>query len=100
MATKTNLEQRVAEQAANLDPAQCEFVMAELKTYLWNKGQIESIERDVKSGMYDLDDERKAIGERHQLVNENSALFGHIMKWLKDTAPEEADELGEFIGGA
>ena len=31
------LEEAVAKQAASLDPAQKEFVLAELKTYMWNK---------------------------------------------------------------
>ena len=96
MGTKTNLEIAVKEQAANLDPAQREFVMRELKTYLWNLRKIESIQEQVDSGSPDLSDEKKLLAERHQLVSENSALFGHIMRWLKGTAAQES-ELDSFL---
>lgn len=96
MATKQNLELNVKAQAKNLDPAQREFVLAELKTYMWNKGKIAKIEKGIDNGDYDLDDEKKVLAERHQLVNENASLFGHIMRWLKGTATEES-ELDSFI---
>ena len=96
--TRTNLELKVKEQAKNLDPAQREFVLAELDTYLWNKRKIARIEDEVDSGALSLDDEKKILAERHQLVNENSGLFGHIMRWLKGTAVEES-EFDKFLSG-
>ena len=96
MATQTNLELNVKAQAKNLDPAQKEFVLAELKTYMWNKQKIEAIQKDVDSGELDASDVKAQLTIRHQLVAENSTLFGHIMKYLKDTATEESP-LDAFI---
>lgn len=91
MAGKTsNLEKSVRAQADNLDPAQREFVLAELKTYLWNKRKIGRIQELVDSGELTLDKEKRHLAERHQLVSENSALFSHIMRWLKDTGTQES----------
>lgn len=98
MASKTNLELNVKQQAKNLDPAQREFVLAELKTYMWNKTKIEAIQKQVEGGDLEMDVEKKKIAERHQLVCENSALFGHIMRWLKGTAAE-GSELDKFLTG-
>lgn len=98
MPAKTNLEIAVNEQAQNLDPAQREFVLTELKTYLWNKKKIESIQSLVDSGEIGLDTEKKQLAERHQLVSENSALFSHIMRWLKGTVVQES-ELDSFLNG-
>lgn len=98
MGTKTNLERNVRDQAENLDPAQREFVLAELDTYLWNKRKIASLEKEIDSGDLTLDQEKKVIANRHQLVNENSGLFGHIMRWLKGTAVQESD-FDRFLNG-
>ena len=96
MATQTNLEQNVKAQAKNLDPAQKEFVLAELKTYMWNKQKIEDIQKQVDSGELDIRATKAQLTVRHQLVAENSTLFGHIMKWLKGTAAEKS-ELESFL---
>ena len=98
VATRTNLELAVKEQAKNLDPAQKEFVLTEFKTYMWNEHKIVSIQNEVDSGEMPPDLEKKKLAERHQLVCENSALFGHIMRWLKGTAPQES-ELDSFLNG-
>lgn len=98
MATQTNLEQNVKAQAKALDPAQKEFVLAELKTYMWNKQKIEAIQRDVDSGELDIAATKAQLTVRHQLVAENSTLFGHIMKWLKGTVTEKS-ELDDFLDG-
>jgi hypothetical protein len=97
MATQTNLEQNVKKQAKALDPAQKEFVLAELKTYMWNKQKIEAIQKAVDSGELDVSAQKAQLTIRHQLVAENSTLFGHIMKWLKGTATEKS-ELDDFLG--
>ena len=96
MATQTNLEQNVKAQAKNLDPAQKEFVLAELKTYMWNKQKIEAIQKEVDSGELDITATKAQLTVRHQLVAENSTLFGHIMKWLKGTMVEKS-ELDSFL---
>lgn len=96
MATQTNLELNVKAQAKALDPAQKEFVLAELKTYMWNKQKIEAIQRDVDSGELDIAATKAQLTVRHQLVAENSTLFGHIMKWLKGTVTEQS-EIEDFI---
>ena len=98
MATQTNLEVNVRSQAKKLDPAQREFVLAELKTYMWNKQKIEDIQKEVDSGELDLTAVKAQLLIRHQLVAEQSTLFGHIMKWLKGTSSEES-ELESFING-
>lgn len=95
------LEAAVKKQAANLDPAQMEFVLAEFETYRWNAGKIAKLQRQLDGEAYDADDvkvEGALLRERHQLVTEQAALFSHIMRWLKGTGVEEEDELGAFIG--
>ena len=98
MATRTNLEQAVKAQAKQLDPAQKEFVLIELNTYMWNKKKIESLQAEIESGDMSRTDEKAAVSERHQLVTENSALYGHITKMLQGTAAEES-ELDSFLNG-
>ena len=93
------MELNVKKQAKALDPAQKEFVFAELKTYMWNKQKIESIQRVVDGGELSVSETKAQLTIRHQLVAENSTLFGHIMKWLKGTASEESD-LESFLNGA
>ena len=97
------LEDAVEKQAANLDPAQREFVMAELETYKWNAARIEEIETQLEKGITDDEGNRQFVIEdklykrRHQLVGEQSSLFSHIMRWLKDTVAEEENQLMGFI---
>lgn len=90
------LQEAVEAQAANLDPAQREFVMSEFRTYRWNALKIFEIEDHVSTDEFDPDMEKKALGERHQLVNENASLFTHIMQWLKGTASTKS-ELEAFL---
>lgn len=92
------LESDVRTQAEKLDPAQCGFVLSEFRTYKWNAEKIFEIEMHVEEGEFDPDAEKKALGERHQLVNENASLFTHIMQWLKGTATEES-KLDAFLNG-
>jgi len=90
------LEDAVAKQAASLDPAQKEFVLAEFETYKWNAKRIDSLESQLETGIVDAeglhnyDAEGKLFRQRHQLVAEQSSLFGHIMRWLKGTASEQS----------
>lgn len=106
MARKTSklakLEEVVRKQADSLDPAQREFVLAEFGMYLWNDARIEKLEKQLEESMEsanrDLDAEGKLFRQRHQLVSEQSSLFGHIMKWLKGTAAEES-KLDAFLNG-
>lgn len=92
------LEEAVQRQAANLDPAQRQFVLAEFEMYQWNAAKIAQLQEEVDSGEMDASDEGKLLKERHQLVSEQTALFGHIMRWLKGTATE-VDEFEKFIAG-
>lgn len=98
MSKESKLEEAVQKQASSLDPAQREFVLAEYETYKWNAAKIERIQKKIDTGKLDADAEAKQIRERHQLVSEQSALFGHIMRWLKDTGGEES-ELDKFLAG-
>ena len=98
MATQTNLELNVKAQAKKLDPAQKEFVLAELKTYMWNKQKIEAIQKEVDSGELGVSETKAQLTIRHQLVAENSTLFGHIMKWLNGTTTEESP-IDDFLNG-
>lgn len=91
------LEAAVRNQAENLDPAQRGFVLSEFRTYRWNAMKIFDIEEHINGGFFDPDIEKKAIGERHQLVTENASLFTHIMQWLKGTATEQS-ALEDFLG--
>lgn len=98
-ANLAKLEEAVRKQADSLDPAQREFVMAEFETYKWNARKIESLQRKIEEDPYDEDGlkvEAGLVRERHQLITEQTALFGHIMRWLKGTAAE-ASPLDEFI---
>ena len=92
----------MAKQAANLDPAQREFVLTQMETYEWNDGQIKECERQLEEGVFNGDGDRlydaesKLFKQRHQLVAEQSTLFSHIMRWLKGTAVQES-ELDAFL---
>lgn len=98
------LEEAVAKQASSLDPAQREFVLAEFETYKWNAKRIEGLEKQLEKGivdsegMHNYDAEGKLFRQRHQLVAEQSSLFGHIMRWLKGTASEQS-ALDAFLEG-
>ena len=103
MTGKTKkLEGAIRKQAASLDPAQREFVLAEFDTYQWNASRIEALEATLKSmesdEVRDLDREGKLFRQRHQLVAEQSSLFSHIMRWLKGTTAGES-ELEAFLNG-
>ena len=102
MSKTGNLEDAVSKQAANLDPAQREFVMAEFETFKWNAKRIEELEGQLESGIVDAegihnyDAEGKLFRQRHQMVAEQATLFSHIMRWLKGTAVESS-ELDDFL---
>lgn len=102
MPYKSKLQQAVEKQAANLDPAQREFVMAELRTYLWNERNQKRIEKNLESGIVDedgfrdFDAEGKLFRQRHQIVTEQASLFNHMMRELKGTSSED-DELDLFL---
>ena len=103
MAGKTKkLEDAIRKQAASLDPAQREFVLAEFATYQWNASRIEVLESTLKAmesdEVRDLDREGTLFRQRHQLVAEQSSLFSHIMRWLKGTAAEDS-RLDAFLSG-
>lgn len=97
---ENTLEQAVRKQAANLDPAQREFVLAEFGTYQWNAGRITQLEEELSllkgDSTRDLDYEGKLFRQRHQLVAEQSSLFSHIMRWLNGTAVQES-ALDQFL---
>ena len=90
------LRESVEAQAGTLDPAQCKFVLSEFRNYEWNALKILEIEEHVEQGEFDPDAEKKALGERHQLVNENASLYTHILQQLKGTTGGKS-ELEEFI---
>ena len=102
MSKLDKLEEAVGKQAQSLDPAQREFILAELETFKWNARKIHDIERKIDSGeCYDLDGknvESALIKERHQIVTEQASLFSHIMRWLKGTAAQKS-ELDAFLNG-
>lgn len=104
-AKLAKLEEAVRKQADSLDPAQREFVLAEFETYRWNSAKIEELQDRIDSfkGAVEVEDviaavkaEAALVRERHQIITEQTALFGHIMRWLKGTAVEE-NELDEFL---
>ena len=108
MAKKDNklakLEEAVKNQAASLDPAQQNFVLAQFEHYKWNEERIADLEIDLEGGVVDADGfhnydaEGKLFRQRHQLVAEQGQLFSHIMRWLKDTGKEEEpSELEKFM---
>jgi hypothetical protein len=88
------LTNAIEKQAKSLDPAQMEFILAEFETYKWNAKRINQLEKQLEayaeSEDRNLDMESKLFRQRHQLVAEQSALFSHIMRWLKGTATEES----------
>ena len=96
------LRNAVEKQAANLDPAQREFVLAQMDTYEWNDRQKKECERQLEEGVFNGDGDRlydaegKLFNQRHKLVAEQSTLFSHIMRWLKGTAVQES-ELDAFL---
>lgn len=105
------LEEAVRKQAANLDPAQREFVKAQFEHYKWNEEQIanlevqyEAVSKAIDAGDYEsskelkmlLDEKGSAHRQRHQLIAEQGTLFSHIMRWLKGTASDESP-LDEFM---
>jgi len=98
-AKLAKLEEAVKNQADSLDPAQREFVLAELETYRWNAEKICELQERINACDGDIDSlkaEAALVRERHQIITEQTALFGHIMRWLKGTASEKS-ELDEFI---
>ena len=96
------LEEAVRKQAASLEPAQQNFVMAQFDHYRWNEERIADLEHDLEGGVIDAegfhnyDAEGKLFRQRHQLVAEQGVLFSHIMRWLKGTAATKS-ELEEFL---
>ncbi len=102
MTKKDKLQEAIEKQAASLDPAQREFVLAQFATYKWNAGQIAILEKQLEEGVADADGyrnyqaENQLFKQRHQMVAEQSVLFSHIMRWLKGTAAGN-DELNEFL---
>ena len=95
-----DLEAAIRKQAESLDPAQREFVLDRFETYKWNVAKIEELQDRINAQTDDDPDSLKAeaalVRERHQIITEQTALFGHIMRWLKGTATEE-DELASFL---
>lgn len=96
MSKESNLEIEVKRQAKSLDPAQREFVIAELKTFVWNRRKIHDLERQIESGELKRAEEKSVVAERHQLVSENAQLFTHMMRHLKDTE-SEVSAIEEFM---
>ena len=100
MSRNMKLQAAIEKQAASLDPAQREFVLAEFRTYQWNEGRIAKLESALKSmesdEVRDLDREGKLFRQRHQLVAEQASLFSHIMRWLKGTSASES-KLDAFL---
>lgn len=96
------LQQAVETQAANLEPAQREFIMAQFDHYKWNELRIAELESELEDSAggenRDLDKEGKLFRQRHQLVAEQGTLFSHIMRWLKGTTAEMS-ELDAFLAG-
>lgn len=94
MNRNAKLKDAIEKQAASLDPAQREFVLAEFRTYQWNEDRIAKLESTLKAmesdDVRDLDREGKLFRQRHQLVAEQSSLFSHIMRWLKGTSASES----------
>lgn len=94
MSRNAKLKDAIEKQAASLDPAQREFVLAEFRTYQWNEDRIAKLESTLKAmesdDVRDLDREGKLFRQRHQLVAEQSSLFSHIMRWLKGTSASES----------
>ena len=98
MSTLEDLKAAIEKQADALDPAQKLFVLMEFRNYEWNAQKILEIEQHIQDGEFDPDAEKKALGERHQLVNENATLFTHIMQHIRGTAVKES-KLDSFLNG-
>ena len=95
----TDLEAAVRKQADSLDPAQREFVLDRFETYKWNGRKIDDLQRQIDECTFEnLDVEAALVRERHQIITEQTALFGHIMRWLKGTAAEES-KIDSFLNG-
>ena len=96
------LEKAVREQAKALEPAQCEFVLAQFEHYRWNAERIAKLEAQLEGSQddecRDLDHEGKLFRQRHQLVAEQSVLFKSIMQHLKGTGATES-KLDAFLNG-
>lgn len=97
------LREAIEKQAATLEPAQHEFVMAHYRTYQWNADKIESLESELEEGVIDPETgrhnyqaEAALFKQRHQLVTQQNTIFSHIMRWLKGTSVSES-ELDEFL---
>lgn len=96
------LHDAIEAQAATLEPAQHEFVMAHYRTYQWNLEKILSLEEQLKEGVVDEEGrhnyqaEAALFKQRHQLVTQQNTIFSHIMRWLKGTSVSESD-LDEFL---
>ena len=97
-ASAKRLREAIENQAKSLDPAQREFVLTEFETFKWNAKQIKTVQKSIRSEEISQDEKSKLIKLRHQLVTEQSALFGHIMRWLKGTAVEQS-EFDKFLEG-
>lgn len=97
-----DLESAVRRQAETLEPAQCEFVLAQFEHYKWNASRIAKLESELAECQddrdRDLDKEGKLFRQRHQLVAEQSGLFSHIMRQLKGTGATES-KLDAFLNG-
>ena len=96
MSKLTKLEKAINEQAANLDPAQREFVLEQFNIYKWNADKIAELEGILEDGELETNEETKLFKQRHQLVAEQGQLFSHIMRWIKGTA-SESSPLDEFM---
>ena len=90
MSKLTKLEKAINEQAANLDPAQREFVLEQFNIYKWNADKIAELEGILEDGELETNEENKLFKQRHQLVAEQGQLFSHIMRWIRDTGSEES----------
>ena len=90
MSKLTKLEEAIDKQAANLDPAQREFVLEQFNIYKWNAGKIAQLEGILEDGELETNEENKLFKQRHQLVAEQGQLFSHIMRWIRDTGSEES----------
>ena len=94
------LRKALDEQAADLEPAQGEFVRAQFEHYEWNAERIAQLERELErvGDERDFKAEAALFKQRHQLVAEQGQLFTHIMRWIKGTEAKEANPIDEFIG--
>lgn len=103
--TKANtvnaLREAIEKQASRLDDAQHLFIVSEFSHYEWNEGEIKRIEKAVESGEYeDVQDRKRLLSQRGELVRESATLFSHIMRHIKDTGDVESDPFNEFMKGS